>query len=538
MATTSLNNQSNQSQVAQSSAAYAGSEVDYYLGSCFNPDLDTGDAQVRNLVLPVKTGVNRDGVAVSKFLVEGVMLFYASLAKEFGFAAGRKKFVVRWLDDSKKTEFVGVLEFDTMRYLTNAPGNSGRQGFGLAGIGAAIYSQSEEFVIIWTDLLVDMKTNGLKSITAERTTALSIVVAESLAGMEQRGKGPWKWHPLPPEYIASLGDVENTRDQLTNVDDMLMLMTSLTLPATPDTQVFKFQGPQVQKLMNFIKRRKHTVLLGPQGTGKSLSAFEALLTLGYEHRGTDYQVFVGHDEVKSSDLLGAYQPTAEAGKFVWMNGVLPRAMTANGGRGQPLLIEEFTRMPRRAQNAVLSVLSDGYLVLNEHPVEIGQSGEIVTAGPDFVLIADMNVDPSIDDLELYGAAFASRVRKLWYDYPSTAMMKLILTQQVPELPAPARNGIISTYDAVLNRWKAQELAAPISARDCVYWGEEIAACLDSAGSKTTSVMREAALEGARVTWLRDVAGNEPIRLKSFESEIEGHFRKAISSEKSDASRTA
>lgn len=516
--------------VVQNQAAVPTATGLSYFDSCYDPSLDTTDVRLGNLVYPIKTCRDCGKDPVSKFFAEGVLIYVSNLAKVAGFI-NRKKYVVSWKDAQSDMIYTGVLDFEAMLYTTNAPGNIGRQGFGLAGIGAALYTRSTDFVSAWTAFLADLDLNGMRAVNPDCITALSTIVGQSLADLEHRGKGRWVLRELPdiggPIADIEGHEIESVRDALCRVDDMLQLVESLAHPsdaAATGERVCKFQGPQMSKLINFIKRRKHTVLLGPTGVGKSLSAFEAFLTLGYQQRGVDYQVFVGHDEVKSSDLLGAYQPTMDAGKFIWVNGVLPRAMVANGGRGQPLLIEEFTRMPRRAQNAVLSVLSDGYLVLNEHPVEIGQSGEIITAGPDFVLIADMNVDPSVDDLELYGAAFASRVRKLWYDYPSTAMLKVILSQQVPELPVQARTGVISMYDAVLKRWKAQELAVPVSARDCVYWAEEVAAYLGEGGM--SSGLREAALEGARVTWLRDVAGNDPARIKSFEAEIEGHFRKA------------
>lgn len=495
--------------------------------SCFDPDTDRTPVQINSFRLALKTGDLINDKAISKFFVEGVILFAANGCERFGYVQGSKEqvFGAAWRIPGVKTLFWGTLDFTTGVFSTNAQNNFARQGLGLLGMGAAFAAKSEGFRAAWVDFLNQLEAKQTEALNATTMGALAVEVARGLERMSPSNTLEcWAYHH---STIEAAPEVQDLRNHFVTVEDFLTLAGVFDAPSQFES---RFQGPQLKLVRNLLKRRKHTVLLGPPGVGKTVSAFEALALESFTEAGKDFQLFTGHDEVKSADFLGAWQPTGTPGQFTWVPGCLVRAMTAHGGRGQPILVEEFTRMPTRAQNMFISALSDGYVVLNEKPDPNG-AGEVIKAGPDFVLLADMNVDPSADDIELYGAAFSSRVRKVEYDYPSTAGLLQILAQDVPTTTITIRAAIVGAYDAIMKRWKAAELPQPISPRACVQWAEEIVALLDASGTAELSLVRAAAWQGAELTWLRDVAGTDVKVRKTLASDVEAVFRKAFASSK-------
>jgi MoxR-like ATPase len=495
--------------------------------SCFDRDTDQTSVQVNGFRLPLKTGDLFEGRSISKFFVEGVLLFAANACERFGYVPGTDEttFAAAWKSPNQTKYFWGELNFRTGKYRTNAQNNFARQGLGLLGLGAAFASKSESFRASWVSFLNKLEEQGTAAVNADTMAQLAVEAAQGLDRMAP-DINPEKW-TLELADSDTLPLVEDLRNHFVTVEDFLALAQTFEAPAQFSS---RFQGPQLKLVRSLIRRRKHTILLGPPGVGKTISAFEALAQEGFTAAGKDYQLFTGHDEVKSADFLGGWQPAGTPGQFTWVNGCLVRSMTAHGGRGQPILVEEFTRMPTRAQNMFISALSDGYVVLNEKPDPNGE-GEVIKAGPDFVLLADMNVDPAADDIELYGAAFSSRVRKVEYDYPSSAGLLQILAQDVPETTPSIRAGIVGTSDAVMKRWKASELVQPISPRAAVQWAEEIVDLLLPIHRNDSALVRSSAWQGAELTWLRDVAGTDPKVRKTIAADVEAAFRKAFVSKK-------
>lgn len=495
--------------------------MDFY-ASCFDPNTDSTPVSISSFTMPLKTGDLHDGVPVSKFFAEGILLFATNQCDAFGFVPGssEQQFGAVWRLPNNPTKFWGVIDFRTGLFVSNAKNNFARQGFGLLGAGAAFASRSSSFRSAWVHFLTQLWEHDTEAVNQETIGWLAV---ESANGLERMAPNtdPRNW-VYEEATTQAAPEIDDLRQHFVMPEQFMALLS--TFEAAPEYET-RFQGPQLKIVRNLLKRRKHTVLLGPPGVGKTISAFEALALEGFSKAGTDYQLFSGHDEVKSADFLGSWQPTGEPGRYTWVNGCLVRAMTANGGLGQPILVEEFTRMPTRSQNMFISALSDGYVVLNEKP-DVRGDGEIVRAGPQFVLLADMNVDPSADDIELYGAAFSSRVRKVEYEYPSVAGLLQILAQDVPESSMAMRTGIAGTYDAVMKRWAAAELSQPISPRACVQWAEEIVALLEAHTKPDSTLLRTSAWQAAELTWLRDVTGTDQKLRKTLMADVEAQFRKA------------
>ena len=333
-------------------------------------------------------------------------------------------------------------------------------------------------------------------------------MAEGRAVLDGRDIGPkWRINFRPTVQVFRLPRKANTLN-LNNIRPTVRNRYITAVSSVPSVPVKCIQ----------VSSESHLYLAGRTmiPTHNSLCAFEVFRISGFERKGVDYQLFTCHEEVKSSDLIGAWQPNGK-GTFDWVDGPLVRAMTANGGKGQPMLVEEFTRMPTKSQNIFISVLSDGYLVRNEKPGEDG-IGELVLAGPDFVLLTDMNVDPAVDDIDLYGAAFARRVRKIEFSYPKLDMLQRILRSETgcSQTVASAAGKV---YDHVMKLHLAHEVAHPINPGSMVQWIEDYQAMLSDGQTERIS-----AQQSAKHTWLRDVAGTEEPLRNSLLNEIEAAFR--------------
>lgn len=503
-----------------------------FLESCFDVNRDKTPAQLGSYKLDLCTGSEVDGVPISKFFVEGAMIFTMSFCKNLGYSHSGEEALVQWQSPSGSQLYWGSLNRNTGLYRTTAPNNHAYHGFALLGYLIGVAQLHPGLIEAHEATISLMEARDFNSISPEVLGRLAVALADALRRAEPTKSPAQGWvlqevqNPLEemPEVMQDL------RPYMIQIDDFHALLQAVAVPMDMRDGA-RYQGPELLVLRRFIARRQHVALLGPPGVGKSICGFEALKLEGFEVPGQDYQLFTGHDEVKSMDFLGGWQPDG-AGGFRWVDACLVRAMTAKGGKGQPIFVEEWTRMPTRAQNMFISALSDGYVVLNEKPDANGE-GEIVRAGPDFVLVADMNADPAADDLDTYGAAFASRVRKIEYTYPMTAHLLQILASEMPEAPMMLRSGVATTYDAIHKRWVSRDLMAPMSPRAALQWISDILAEIgdDKEGQQDPVLIRQKAALAAPWTWLRDVAGTDPKLRKILLDDVEASFRKAAAGRK-------
>ena len=484
-----------------------------------SPTITTGDR------LPRKSPDNpRDGIA-STPIMEGIMAFVLGGVVYFGYVGtNHDEFMVVWEaadQGSKKSTIFGrfnlktrVVEVSDIKFMG--------QAIGLLGMGAAYAQGNRTFKEVWGAFLTEVANSQVAAITTDSIGCISDICYGAI-----RYGNVW---PADPASKSLLPDVTvKEAPELTKVvlDPNQSLRNAVSYP--DDFEIFmqveedalgekrtRFIGEQLDQVIRFVGRRKHLALLGPAGTGKTVSAFEALAVLGFKTKGVDYELFTCHEEVKASDLLGAWQPDGMGG-FIWVDGPLTRAMKGNGGLGKPILVEEFTRMPVKSQNIFISALSDGYVTLNEKPSTAGE-GEVVLAGKDFVFLGDMNVDPSVDDIDTFGQAFASRVRKIEFDYPKTDLLQRIARSETGCSTEVAK-AASRVYDFAMKKLAAHDITTPISPRAVVFWIEDYLAEVEQG-----SMHREAAQRAAKHTWLRDVAGNDQALRQTLLSEVESAFR--------------
>lgn len=393
------------------------------------------------------------------------------------------------------------------------------EGVGGLALIAAVGLADERFLSLWQELTSKMKNR--EGVTTDLMQEFTPKIAKVLYDVMDQTS--WEFESIDNSPIHQSGEDHQAIDTLLYGDLTKIKPRFKLVPPSVESYGSVFQGPQIDHLKSFIFRKKHVVLLGPPGTGKTLAAMEALSLTGYPVAGEDYQIFSAHEEVRTSDFLGAWQPDGKGG-FDFVPGVLVRAMQANDGKGCPLLVEEFTRMPRRSQNIFISALSDGYITLNEKHSGDG-TPEIVRAGPDFVFIADMNVDPMSDDIELFGGAFASRVRKIEFGHPDRTTMSFILLHKFPEIEHRLNDALVTAYDLIMKKFIAGEFTTPVSPRGIIFWMEDL---LDSIRDiNDVSALRIKAKKTAEMTWLRDVAGNNQNLRRELLSLVDSIFRKVF-----------
>lgn len=479
------------------------------------PEIYAGDP------LPVKAP-NNPGVGLASYpIMQGILALTMSSVSEIGYDASDTEWLALvWKTPTKsKTEVKARLNLKT-RVLEVSDPNWAGQSFGLLGILVAFHLGIEAFKSTWISFLIEIQSQRVKAVNSSTIGCVADICYGALA----YGRSwPTKDNTDPVDWTVNTADLsklklaKNLKNVISSPKDVESLM-DIVEPEDGSGNV-RFMGEQLNTLIRFIERKKSVALLGPPGVGKSLCAFEALRLAGYEKKGIDYQLFTCHEEVKTFDLIGSWQPDSNR-NLRWVDGVVVRAMTGNGGKGMPILVEEFTRMPTKSQNIFISVLSDRYLIRNEKPDENGV-GEIVMAGPDFMLIADMNVDPSTDDIDLYGAAFSSRVRKLEFVYPRVDLLEKIVRSEA-KVNTLTSKAVGRIYDFVMKKFVASEVPHPLSPRDAVYWMQDLQDLVDRG-----TELRAAAQIAAKHTWLRDVGGADEVIRKSLLDEIEGEFRKLV-----------
>jgi MoxR-like ATPase len=149
---------------------------------------------------------------------------------------------------------------------------------------------------------------------------------------------------------------------------------------------------EIELTLAALTARRHIVLEGPPGTGKStlLRAIAQAMNVGF--------VFVeGNAELTPARLAGTFDPARvlndgyKADAF--LDGPLVEAMRA----GSLLYIEEINRIPEETLNVLITVMSEG-------EITIPRLGRILAA-PGFQMIAAMNPFDSVGTARISSAVY-------------------------------------------------------------------------------------------------------------------------------------
>jgi nitric oxide reductase NorQ protein len=153
----------------------------------------------------------------------------------------------------------------------------------------------------------------------------------------------------------------------------------------------------VEILMDAIKARQNSLLLGPRGTGKSSLANEAAKRLKRE-----YCYVPCHTGATPEALIGQWIPNPSGAGYIWMDGVLTRAVRV----GKVCLLDEINSLKPEVAFAIHGLLDHRReLILTDKPDANGEP-EVVTAHPNFGLLAAGN--PFYEGVRVMNEAFRDR----------------------------------------------------------------------------------------------------------------------------------
>ena len=182
---------------------------------------------------------------------------------------------------------------------------------------------------------------------------------------------------------------------------------SMTGPFTPDL-VARLSGSvvgrraEIEQVVAALAARRHLLLEGPPGTGKS-----TLLRHLATEVGRGFRFVEGNAELTPARLVGTFDPAAvlDSGYApeVFLDGPLLGALRD----GALLYIEEINRIPEETLNVLISVMSEGALTVPR----LGT----VEAADGFGLIAAMNPFDAVGTARISSAVY-DRVCRLAMGY--------------------------------------------------------------------------------------------------------------------------
>jgi magnesium chelatase subunit D len=199
---------------------------------------------------------------------------------------------------------------------------------------------------------------------------------------------------------------------------------------TPDVEVVGL-GREREVLTVALAARRHVVIEGPPGTGKSTLLREVARATGQS------VVFVeGNAELTPARLVGQYDPaqvlTAGYVPGSFTDGPLLTAMRD----GALLYLEEFNRIPEETLNVLITVLAEGEIAVPR----LGAVG----AHPDFRLIAAMNPFDAIGTARV-SQAVADRICRIVLGYQDAAAERRITAAVTGE------DGPVAEFAVALSR---------------------------------------------------------------------------------------
>lgn len=313
----------------------------------------------------------------------------------------------------------------------------------------------------------------------------------------------------------------------------------------------KFRGPQYRQTFLRLNNGYHTALIGPPGPGKTMCGKmsvmrycgldpESMTHEEFDRRwregvaNREWEIVVGRWTLEPEDVIGAFVKSSELRcgdcswetvvyegqefeqcpecgspaiqktdvPLRWRHGALARAMI----HGRPFFWNEFTRSPRRTQEVLIAPTADGHL-------SVDQIGETILAEDGFVVVTDMNTEEHDRDVEMFGWAMGSRLRKIHFPHPDEDLVRKILRDRLesPSLIDP----IVKVFNKVSEMESSGHVSRPIVPRGLLSWADDISLELDN-GSEPA----EAFARAAELTWLHDVVGSDDRKRSRVKSHIQ------------------
>jgi len=174
--------------------------------------------------------------------------------------------------------------------------------------------------------------------------------------------------------------------------------------------------------------RKNILLIGETGTGKTHAVYSVAKEMGKN------VIRVNFDKAATpEDLIGEYKPNGEAGKFVWCDGVLIKAMK----EGMIFMGDEINAGTPEIMFYLNSILDDDKkIIIKQH------TGEEVKASENFVFIATMNPETYKGVNQLNPALLDRFDIVLFYDYDTSIEKKLGIEDKLIKFAEKVRSSYI------------------------------------------------------------------------------------------------
>jgi MoxR-like ATPase len=230
---------------------------------------------------------------------------------------------------------------------------------------------------------------------------------------------------------------------------------------------------EVELVVAALGARRHVVLEGPPGTGKS-----TLLRSVAQSFGVSFVFVEGNAELTPSRLIGNFDPARvlddgyTAGSFV--DGPLVQALR----EGALLYVEEINRIPEETLNVLVTVMSEGEITIPRY-------GK-VTAGDGFRLVAAMNPFDAVGTARI-SSAISDRVCRVAMTYQSlddeVAIVEYATRGSVKDFDAAWVRGVVEVTRATRTHPELRVGSSVRGAIDTVMVADQLVAMRGSAASR-------------------------------------------------------
>lgn len=178
------------------------------------------------------------------------------------------------------------------------------------------------------------------------------------------------------------------------------------------------RAEELEKALASVRSRKHLMIEGPVGVGKTVLAVAVARHLGAKVLRVD-----GDERYTEQKMSGWFDPPVVLQKGYIKDAFVPGPLTEAMQAGGVLFINELNRMPEGVQNILLPAMDEGM-------IEIPKVGT-VRAEPGFVIIATQNPREFVATTAL-SEALSDRFELLLIDYQSEAEEVEIISRKFPE----------------------------------------------------------------------------------------------------------